>query len=149
MNEDFVTYELAVKLKEKGFDEECLAYYTSEYTLYTNKVVLCDDKYLEVAEIDYEECLRSYNTQKDRLLRTIVDAPTISQILKWLRKEKNIFVVIAANPTLSTKDKIAYYYQVYSNSNGVTSDYYENEECYAQWEDCAIDSIKYVLDNLI
>ena len=149
MNEDFVTYELAVKLKEKGFDEECLAYYTSEYTLYTNKVVLCDDKYLEVAEIDYEECLRSYNTQKDRLLRTIVDAPTISQVLKWLREEKKIYIVIAVNPTLSTKDKIAYYYQVYSNSNGATSDYYESEECYAQWEDCAIESIKSVLKYLI
>lgn len=27
MNEDFVTYELAVKLKEKGFDEPCYGYY--------------------------------------------------------------------------------------------------------------------------
>ena len=148
MNEDFVPYELAVKLKEKGFDEECLAYYTSEYTLYTNKIVFCDDKYLEVEEIDYEECLRSYNTQKDRLLRNIVDAPTISQVLKWLR-EKKIYIVIAVNPTLSTKDKIAYYYQIYFNSTGVGSDYYESEECYAQWEECATDSIKYVIDNLI
>ena len=122
MNEDFVTYELAVKLKEKEFDWRIgYAYDNDGEYMYT----------VTEYDVDY------------------IPAPTISQVLKWLREEKNIFVVIAANPTLSTKDKIAYYYQVHSNSNGVTSDYYENEECYAQWEDCAIDSIKYVLDNLI
>ena len=29
MEKQFVTYEIALKLKELGFDEECLAYYTS------------------------------------------------------------------------------------------------------------------------
>ena len=75
--------------------------------------------------------------------------PTISQVLKWLREEKKIFVVIAVNPTFATKDKIAYYYNVYFNSDGVTICHYESEEGYAQWEDCAIYSIKYILDNLI
>lgn len=82
-------------------------------------------------------------------IRKVEILPCIIEVLKWLREEKKIYIVIAVNPTLSTKDKIAYYYQVYSNSNGVTSDYYESNECYAQWEDCAIDSIKYALDNLI
>ena len=133
MNEDFVTYELAVKLKEKGFPQHITdeAYITDNYG---------EDEYniggrLPIPLIpDYMDDVAS---------------PTISQVLKWLREEKKIYIVIAVNPTLSTKDKIAYYYQVYSNSNGVSSDYYESEDCYAQWEECAIDSIKYVLDNLI
>lgn len=115
MNEDFVPFELAVKLKEKGFPFK----YKTEGKLGLTKI------------------------------RKVEILPCISEVLKWLREEKKIYIVIAVNPTLSTKDKIAYYYQVYSNCNGVTSDYYESEECYAQWEDCAIDSIKSVLDNLI
>lgn len=150
MNEDFVPFELAVKLKDKGFKEKCLAYYDVEdnvgllyNTQYTNEVLPCQ----------YTDLLQCHNIGEAESLIDdsgfCIDAPTISQVLKWLREEKKIYIVIAVNPTLSTKDKIAYYYQVYSNSNGVTSDYYESEECYAQWEDCAIDSIKYVLDNLI
>lgn len=128
MNADFVPFELAVKLKEKGFDYPCIAHYDINKEL---KVVIREPIFWHSDVLSY------------------TDAPTISQVLKWLREEKKIYIVIAVNPTLSTKDKIAYYYQVYSNCNGVTSDYYESEECYAQWEDCAIDSIKSVLDNLI
>ena len=128
MNEDFVPYKLAVKLKEKGFNDKCNAYYEP-----------------------IGHCLnlsRVFNTNSIAEIYKCVTAPTISQVLKWLR-EKKIYIVIAVNPTLSTKDKIAYYYQIYFNSTGVGSDYYESEECYAQWEECATDSIKYVIDNLI
>jgi hypothetical protein len=132
MNEDCVTYELAAKLEEKGFDEPCYGYY--HWYGGNDSFELCGN-----GDRDF---LNSKNKHR-------IAAPTIPQVLKWLREEKKIFVVIAVNPTLSTKDKIAYYYQVYSNSNGVTSDYYESEECYAQWEDCAIGSIKSVLKHLI
>lgn len=33
MKEEFVTYELAVKLKKKGFNDECHAYYEPLKTL--------------------------------------------------------------------------------------------------------------------
>ena len=85
--EDFVTYDVAVKLKEKGFKEECLAYYTTEYTLYNNMITLTDDKYLCVSDIDYEEFLVSHNSIK-YTNGNYVDAPTISQVLKWLREKE-------------------------------------------------------------
>ena len=131
MNEDFVPFELAKKLNEKGFNEPCYGYYHCNGG--NESFELCGS-----GDRDFQNSKNQYR----------VAAPTISQVLKWLREEK-IYIVIAVNPTLSTKDKIAYYYQVYSNSNGVTSDYYESEECYAQWEDCAIGSIKSVLKYLI
>ena len=31
MKEQFVTYEIALKLKELGFDEPCIAYYFNRY----------------------------------------------------------------------------------------------------------------------
>ena len=143
MNEDFLPFELSVKLKEKGFDEECFGwYYPSEVCGFDYKTTIVFNS-SEYRGSNYKDMLVLHKDEKH------IDAPTISQVLKWLREEEKIFVVIAVNPTLSTKDKIAYYYQFYSNSNGVTSDYYESEQLYAQWEECAIDSIKYVLDNLI
>lgn len=143
MNEDFVSFELAKKLKEKGFREECIATYDIE-----DKEFDFNNYILRVAyqmNVTAKDCLRVFNDSDGG----IIDAPTISQVLKWLREEKKIFVVIAVNPTLSTKDKIAYYYQVYSNSNGVTSDYHESEECYITFEEAALAGIEYVLDNLI
>lgn len=132
MNDDFVTYELAVKLDEKGFDIPCYGYYHCNGG--NDSFELCSN-----GDRDFQNSKNQYR----------VAAPTITQVLKWLREGKKIFVVIAVNPTLATKDKMAYYYQVYYNSNGVKSDYYESEECYAQWEECAMDSIEYILDNLI
>ena len=132
MNKDFANYELAVKLKEKGFNEPCYGYYHRDGG--DNSFEVCGN-----GDCDF---LNSKNQYR-------VAAPTISQVLKWLRKEKKIYIVIEVNPTFSTKDKIAYYYQIYFNSTGDGSDYYESEQLYAQWEECAINSIKYVLDNLI
>lgn len=144
MNEYFVPFELAVKLKEKGFKEKCIAYYWEKINEHTPSFVVEDN--MPEDGLNILDLLSNHNQAE---WSPFIDVPTISQVLKWLRDEKKIFIVIAVNPTLSTKDKIAYYYQVYSNSNGVTSDYYESEECYAQWEDCAIESIKSVLKYLI
>lgn len=128
MNNDFCPFELAVKLKEKGFPQRTFGEYDMQGACYVE-----DGRFYENGCIT--EAARAYT------------APTISQVLKWLREQKKIYIVIAVTPTLSTKDKIAYYYQIYFNSTGVGSDYYESELLYAQWEECAIDSIKYVLEN--
>ena len=139
---DFVTFEIAKRLKEKGFDEECLAYYTSEYTLYNNKVVLCDDKYLNVSEIDYEDCLYSYNTQKDKSLSTIVDAPRVSQVLKWLREEKNIHICIGYSDNINAM----WDYEVTLLDGAL----YQNSDFgYKSYEEAVLAGIEYVLDNLI
>ena len=76
MNEDFTPFELAVKLKEKGFDIPFYFYYRTDdklihHAMVTKPLVYCD-------KIDDE----------------VVCAPTISQVLKWLREEKKIYIEI-------------------------------------------------------
>ena len=68
MNEDFVTYELAVKLKRKGFDKDTVHYYNE---LGQICVSLVDEEYP-------------------------YPCPTISQVLKWLREEKKIHIEFVA-----------------------------------------------------
>lgn len=70
MNENFVSYELAVKLKEKGFNEDC-------YTVYNT------------ATMRLERSLTTWKGYKGVIL-----APTISQVLKWLREEHQIHIYI-------------------------------------------------------
>ena len=88
--EDFVTFEIARKLKEKGFVELCLVYYTNDDRInynYSHKSGTC-----------HRDCYFSHNLMpKDSVSGKFVDAPTIYQVLKWLRKEKNIDVEIHAD----------------------------------------------------
>lgn len=82
MNKDFVPFELAAKLKEKGFREKCIAFYTSTKTFYYNNTNVCADV------TDLLDCCNAVEEFDD------IDAPTISQVLEWLREEKKIFIEI-------------------------------------------------------
>ena len=66
MKKQFVTYEIALKLKELGFDEECLGYYTIN-----NKGLL------------YPYNKSKYINRKDFLCV----APLYQQIIDWLREK--------------------------------------------------------------
>ena len=74
--DDFVNFDLAKKLKEKGFNVPFYFYYRTDDKLFrhaniTNPLVYGD-------EVDDE----------------VIIAPTISQVLKWLREEKKIHIGI-------------------------------------------------------
>lgn len=130
--EDFVPFEVAKKLKEKGFScEYPFAMYNEDgefYPLYSS-----DKYYYEISDFDSRDFI----------------APTISQVLKWLREKKKYHIEFVGNacgylfivsdiPSEGGTDR---YCSDYSGPNdGGTWDKYE---------DCAIASIEYVLDNLI
>ena len=116
--EDFVPSEIAKKLKEKGFEYECFGHYFNN-EFYTDM----PPKY--------------YQREK------YVSAPTISQVLKWLRETHNIFIVVFIND---------------DTNNPVSYEIYEGVECVLcvhryfslnDWSKAEIDAIEYVLDNLI
>ena len=137
---DFVTFDIAKKLKERGFKLACIGHYEGdrfEYNTY--------DGY----GINISYIARSYNDD-DRFVEYI-DVPVICQVLKWLREEHHIhFEIVGAaygyNLIISdTPDKggtdIYYSHAKYDGPNaGGTWD---------SFEDCVMYGIKYVLDNLI
>ena len=154
---EIVSFEIAKKLKEKGFREKCLAYYTSEHTLYNNTICLTEDKYLCLSDIDYEEFLKSNN--EETRWENICDAPTISQVLKWLRVERKIYVepCILADADTDADGKVIneYTYWSFSVTHIETGDgiYFEYERIddkrFESYELAAIAGIEYCLDNLI
>lgn len=125
---DFVTFEIAKKLKEKGFREKCLGFYTSTNSFYYNNTNVCSDV------SDLLECCNESEEYDD------IDAPTISQVLKWLREEKKMHIIIPAS-----FDE-GYWWEV-RDFNREISEYSDNE--FDSYEKAAIAGIEYVIDNLI
>lgn len=125
MNENFVTYELAVKLKEKGFNWICSRYYRTK----------CKDLFMVFPCEDWSDT-------KER-----INAPTIPQVLKWLREEKKIHIIVEISDS-------GWYYTLYPNvrweNDKLKSDkYIMSFKHKASYEQAALAGIEYVLDNLI
>ena len=135
--EDFVTFEIAKKLKEKGFSELCLAYYTNDDTLYYN--------YSHKAGASYTDCYLSHNLMpKDSVSGKFVDSPTISRVLKWLREEKDIYITIFIDDDSDTPVT----YEIYKGIECVCThqgEYFTLKD----WDKCELRAVEYTLDNLI
>lgn len=129
MTEDFVNFELAKKLKEKGFYYKCVSTYDKDGML--------GDNYIQptsIYAIGFDDCLCSHNVENDGC----IDAPTIPQVLKWLREEKKLHIGISPQ----------WQYTVYDMrcSPWIGRSDMQNYDDYTK---AAIAGIDYCLDNLI
>jgi len=127
ITEDYVSFETAKLLKEKGFDSEC------DYLYVDGNIVRaqggkCNWNSGETLFTDYKnEC----------------SAPTLQMAMKWLREAHNI--IISIFPTIET-DMIVredYSYAIYKNKISV----YQN--CSITYEQACEAAIKYCLEKLI
>ena len=128
--EDFVTYELAVKLKDKGFPQ-----------VKKGTLAMYDERgfwYSLAPTIDVEYSFESFDDYD-------CVCPTISQVLKWLREEKKLHLelwTVGKKPikwchTITTLNHVG---EKQGWSSGTREDSYEA---------AAIAGIEYVIDNLI
>lgn len=128
---DFVNFSIAKKLKEKGFQEECLCHYVDVDLVYNiespianNQLWFCHNKYDNIWHRD------NY------------DAPTISQVLKWLRKEKKIYLELVI---VVDTDYMCDIYKIDARPIECLG----STEYFKTPEQAALAGIEYVLDNLI
>lgn len=123
---EFVPVEIAQKLKEKGYPLLRVIKQNGNPIVYD----------LPQNHPNWQNCNAYY-------------IPTISQVLKWLREDKNIHIEIYTNasgynyivsdtPKLGGSDK---YWSDYEGPN--------DSGCWDFYEQAAIAGIEYVLDNLI
>lgn len=123
---EFVTFELAKKLKEKGYPQvkkNSLAMYNEDGDWYSLA------KNLDEFEYSFEDF-----DEHDYI------CPTISQVLKWLRKEMSIYLSIDAEHEDWFEYKIV---QMSKNIRGNSTHVYET------YDDAMLAGIEYVLDNLM
>jgi hypothetical protein len=131
MSEDFASYELAVKLKAKGFDGPCEMYYH-----------IHDDIADCVGSLESTNGERNFVNSNNKYRCA---ALTISQVLKWLREEKKLHIelwTVGKKPikwchTITTLNHVG---EKQGWASGTRGDSYEA---------AAIAGIEYVIDNLI
>ena len=160
----FVTFEIAKKLKEKGFGYKCLFVYNKEQIINPEVVKtfgeLSDDGYYELTKegggkLDWDFVyVNNYQLiqYRDVLIpREMIKAPTISQVLKWFRKEHHLHfevvgasygynLIISDTPDKGGTDR----YFSHANDDGPN-----DGGAWDEYKDCVLYGIKYVLDNLI
>lgn len=131
---DFVYFNIARKLKEKGFREKCFAIYTPYGGILkfneidTDKISPCD---LNIK--DFGKCYNYYTYNN-------IDAPTIPQVLKWLRKEKKIYITVNVEREDWFEYKIV---QLIKNTH------YTSNRVYETYDDAMLAGIEDAIDNLI
>ena len=149
---DLVNFKLAHKLKEKGFDMPCTYAYCKKggWNMYTRKhepiaYILRTDGNPFGTFYSGKNWNVEYKTNKNKIC---CSAPTISQVLKWLREEKNIFIEI-----FLYNGKYSHF--IKSVTQICKDDLFhecldeDTEEEYATYEQAALAGIEYSLDNLI
>lgn len=85
----FVPYELALKLKEKGFDEPCFAHYQNFKGFIPQRAILASSSMLYYQQ----ENINPSNQYGDQFCT----APLYQQVVDWFREQHNLHINIACN----------------------------------------------------
>lgn len=129
ITEDYVSFEIAKLLKEKGFDEKCIATYN-----------------LTTGTFEIEEIYQDWTNR----WKAYVSAPTLQMALKWLREEKHYYIQVMLD-SWACGGHMGYYVVIQktdSNFEMMLQDALD-EVFYKTPEEACETAIKYVLENLI
>ena len=148
ITEDYVSFEIAKLLKEKGFDAECHSHYYPCH--YPDGSI----QYHKYERTEYEKDKPYYAIYSLKTLPTDhYLAPTLQMALKWLRKKGfHIFVPMEIDYDEDERgDKwyhnATYYPEIRRVSDGKIM--YDDGSLYAEPEHAYEVAIKYCLENLI
>lgn len=132
MNEDYVSYEIAKKLKEKGYPQKSFGKYSMAGACYFD-----DGRFYEDGCIaNVEDCC---------------SAPTISQVLKWLRERETRIDIVVYPIDRSTAfiGGEIYTIAIYIDRERDIAINRNGKDKYRTYEQAALAGIWYVIDNLI
>lgn len=143
IKEDYVSYEVAKLLKEKGFDSEEVGCHGGFYSerCYQSGYGIITDSGQEVG-IVYDD-LRNADLEYDEYLR-----PTLQMAMKWLREKHKIHIqiwILEEKGYWFDIEKIlnAQYKHKSLYSTGLENIYFES------YEEAVENAIRYCLKNLI
>lgn len=129
ITEDYVSFEIAKLLKEKGFDEECNSAYCfvhrspddkGEWDIYYNPMLFSDISIMR---------------------------PTLQMAIKWLREVHNLHIVIDRHYYII--DRVSHIADGYKYSIKIKRINTEYTADFDSYEQACETAIKYCLENLI
>ncbi len=113
LNKEFVPYEQALALKELGFDEECIAIYTT---------------YSTVTQKNYKKgpALSIVRQKSQFTQKAAIKAPLYQQAFRWFRNNHSIFSSVDVN----------YRYKIYVND-----EFFEESITYNSHEEAELECL--------
>ena len=152
ITEDYVSFETAKLLKEKGFKEWCSKCY-GVAVLHNGADISFDEEcdlkdYGREDEIEYVEGGRLYdygcnNSDKDI---KVWAAPTLWVAMKWLREVHSLYLDIV---TSFSQDSICYTFSCSNTMDLIQGTKETSYHEYQTYEEACEAGIKYCLENLI
>lgn len=126
--EDYVSFETAKLLKEKGFNEKVRTFYNDK----THKIQFIDN---------------FINNQKPFNLCLL--APTHQMAMKWLREVHHIYIKISFRFCCNADDDIEYCYDVWKHTDKYVVGQHNSDGRFMSNEEAVEAALKYSLENLI
>ena len=149
ISEDYVSFETAKLLKEKGFDVNTFAKYAGKEGVTEEWY---DDYRERMIKFDWEdghliEPLTEPQSQY-RVYGDTVPAPTLQMVMKWLRKIHNLEIYPYHNSP-NNRHNSEWWFEIIKYPNSVAE--YESgfDEEVDTYEKACESAIKYCLENLI
>lgn len=126
ITEDYVSFETAKLLKEKGFnDVPVYTYYLSYGGFYMSPMAV---------------------TNKKLYAQGHIAAPTLQMAMKWLREVHNL-EIYPYHDMFQENNK--WWYGIEKFTKGCSNCQYEEEPIYSTYEEACEAAVKYCLENLI
>ena len=124
ITENYVSFEVAKLLKEKGFDEHTLFFYDKN------------------GDIIY--ALRPFSESKGDVRR-----PTLQMAMKWLREVHDVFIDISSRFSKNADKDICFSYSCKKLIDKYKSSYEMGDGEWLNYEEACEAAIKYCLEKLI
>ena len=128
ITEDYVSFEIAKLLKEKGFDGHTYAYYEDEdnpnISLHSGKAI---------------------NWNKTEF----ISKPTLQMAMKWLREVHNISIEVVYDCSNDKTETISWWIANIKHINSGSSKENDCLTAYDSYEEASEAAIKYALENVI
>ena len=128
ITEDYVSFEIAKLLKEKGFNEPCIATYHSV-----------------TKNFEVEEVYQDWTTR----WKAYISAPTLQMAMKWLREVHNISIEVVYDCSNDKTETISWWFANIKHINPGSSKENDCLTAYDSYEEACEAAIKYCLQNLI
>lgn len=122
----FVPYELALKLKEKGFDERCFGHYVEPCLIHL---------------INEEALFVETSTLKDKDF-VIINAPLYQQVIDWFREKHTIHV--AASSFTVYNGRYGYQYERGGRTSSGWTPHFEGNSYYEALDKAIEEALKLI-----
>lgn len=139
ITEDYVGFETAKLLKEKGFDEKCISvYHDGELQLVSSLGIFISE--------GYDEQILTYTNSECEWSPIMISAPTIQMAMKWLREEKDVQIEISIVGTDTWESPTKWWYGFRCQTKDVID---RRNADFSSYEEACEAAIKYCLEKLI